>query len=243
MNEPTLFGEETATEEYQRPEHVDPSRCGLNETNYTKGCRCELCRSLHGANLKLYKRGVRICQHCGQEYARTGGYGGNKFCGECQANGVYRRHEVKSWGKLKTSEIRACERCQAKYQKNGGRARMWNLCQQCTGHPVFKILQGSLGQHNVPIGMVMAVMDWPYCANENCGEFLLDRAHRLRRDRSSSRYVYNFAIDHDHRCCPGERSCGQCVRGIVCRACNNAMPHTLDTPRSQGITDYLAAHG
>lgn len=30
----------------------------------------------------------------------------------------------------------------------------------------------------------------------------------------------NLAVDHDRRCCPGKRSCGDCVRGLLCGSCN-----------------------
>src|ERR1044072_1294204 len=32
-----------------------------------------------------------------------------------------------------------------------------------------------------------------------------------------------FHVDHDHSCCPGARSCGLCVRSILCFTCNAAL--------------------
>ncbi|MDH6448190.1 hypothetical protein M2155_000598 [Streptomyces sp. SAI-119] len=29
-----------------------------------------------------------------------------------------------------------------------------------------------------------------------------------------------FFVDHDHACCPGSKTCGQCVRGLLCGECN-----------------------
>ena len=39
-----------------------------------------------------------------------------------------------------------------------------------------------------------------------------------------------MAVDHDHACCSGTRTCGKCVRGLLCRGCNTALGGFDDNP-------------
>lgn len=49
-----------------------------------------------------------------------------------------------------------------------------------------------------------------------------------------------LAIDHDHRCCQGKKSCGKCIRGLLCQDCNLGLGHFRDNPNSlMRAIDYL----
>lgn len=37
-----------------------------------------------------------------------------------------------------------------------------------------------------------------------------------------------FHIDHDHHCCPSEKTCGHCIRGLLCYACNTLLARAND---------------
>lgn len=41
--------------------------------------------------------------------------------------------------------------------------------------------------------------------------------------------VYGWCVDHDHACCPGDRSCGRCIRGLICGPCNKGLGHFKDS--------------
>lgn len=52
------------------------------------------------------------------------------------------------------------------------------------------------------------------CAACNRPEIEIDKRTGLLR---------KLSIDHDHACCPGSRSCGQCIRGLLCGKCNRGI--------------------
>lgn len=39
-------------------------------------------------------------------------------------------------------------------------------------------------------------------------------------------------IDHDHACCPGNKSCGKCIRGVICYGCNVMLGFAKDNPET-----------
>lgn len=47
-------------------------------------------------------------------------------------------------------------------------------------------------------------------------------------------------VDHDHQCCRGARSCGSCIRGLACHACNTGIGAFGDDPeRMRRVADRL----
>lgn len=53
-----------------------------------------------------------------------------------------------------------------------------------------------------------------------------------------------WCVDHDHDCCPGEHSCGQCIRGILCWHCNVGLGHFRDNPATLlAAANYVALGG
>ena len=48
-------------------------------------------------------------------------------------------------------------------------------------------------------------------------------------------------VDDDHNCCPGKRSCGKCVRALLCHNCNVGLgAFGDDVSRLRAAIEYLS---
>jgi hypothetical protein len=48
--------------------------------------------------------------------------------------------------------------------------------------------------------------------------------------KSSDVIARAFSVDHDHKCCPGKKTCGKCIRGLLCERCNSGLGAFKDDP-------------
>ena len=46
-------------------------------------------------------------------------------------------------------------------------------------------------------------------------------------------------IDHDWNCCPQRRSCGRCIRGLLCKPCNGKLSVIEDKQWVDSAREYL----
>lgn len=56
---------------------------------------------------------------------------------------------------------------------------------------------------------------------------------------------HSLSVDHNHDCCPQqERTCGNCVRGLLCKRCNRLIGDAKEKPELlRAAAAYLKRHG
>jgi hypothetical protein len=94
-------------------------------------------------------------------------------------------------------------------------SRRNGLCNRCDYRECEKPKLHRGYNHNLPPGRLEELLEARGCACEICGVPLT---------------IDTVRVDHDHRCCPGRRrSCGKCIRGLLCSGCNTGLGQLGDT--------------
>lgn len=171
----------------------------------------------------------RICQVCEGPFVRGINGAGTKFCSdECA-----RERQARRCGSAGAESCCWCGKSWAARPRRAA-ARWPYVCAECTG-PIHHLME-RLRSHRVPHEMARRLLTDPTC--EVCGVDIVAK----HRDSTSGRNRALLVVDHDHRCCPGVTSCGECVRGLLCSNCNCAAGLVQDDPDiAQALVFYLVA--
>lgn len=179
----------------------------------------------------------RRCKVCRGDFVMNQGEAGTKYCSlKCKQQGYVEGFHNNGQGPR--IQRRQCTWC-SKWIDGGHKpgAKWPYICDRCL-EPISHVVS-RLKAHNVSHERARKLTIDPGC--ETCGRDMLEWARPVRKGSKSLEPV--LTVDHDHACCPGDRSCGRCVRGLICMRCNAAlgMLHD-DLAAAQGIADYLRRH-
>lgn len=67
-------------------------------------------------------------------------------------------------------------------------------------------------------------------SREQCIEMLNAQNNRCLICETEFNDAIFPVLDHDHKCCPGNKSCGKCWRGFLCTLCNKGIGCLQDSP-------------
>ena len=78
---------------------------------------------------------------------------------------------------------------------------------------------------------------------EQYEQMLEEQNHVCAICKSVNKNGTALSIDHNHNCCPGKKSCGKCIRQLLCNSCNAIIGHAKDkAERLEAAIEYIHHH-
>jgi hypothetical protein len=203
-------------------------------SGYTMGCRCRRCSAAHHTKPSPFcsvegcggrrVKGRRYCvdhapvapapPRCrapGCDQLKRPGRGAH-FCEEHSASPPERSRTIERPCWLCEKPVRIDGTAARAHERAGRRALA--LCEE---HQCFRRLALQGLRHQASTEKIIGWMREPMC--DFCHEPLAFRSAGLSTGGEAP------VVDHDHNCCPGRRSCGECIRGLVHGRCNILIGH------------------
>lgn len=197
MHEPTLFdvaGELGAG----NPPLSDRADCQFPQLEaasaYRYGCRCRGCRKYKAIWNHRTRDERMTCAMPGCDNQRRA----VQRARYCEEHTTCRDYNVVT----KVQSVCALCGSTALISRN----KKYQVCLRC--NEKHKALFAAAGRHGASVGTVIGwIRGGLKCA-------------LCERPTFTSKGSRMSHIDHDHACCPGDRGCASCVRGLLCISCN-----------------------
>lgn len=174
----------------------------------------------------LARDGLKVCRKCEQQLpvsvftARAGAPDGlRNDCTPCRsAHGRIKK------GRPTPGEVvsRDCRICGVSFDQVATGSRLGWICPDCRRERQLEAMRVTMRRKNIEkYGVTLDQFNSMLSAQGGkCA--ICDATEPGGQGR--------WVIDHDHACCPGKGSCGECVRGLLCNACNVGLGMFKDDP-------------
>lgn len=162
-----------------------------------------------------------------QVISRIGRYNDVKLCSTCQevkpfAEFYLRPNGKPAWGQCKPcgkQRLRDRYRALTPEQKEAEKQRLRKHAQRPESKALARYISKRWREKN-PEKVRASRWKTRYGLTLEEYDALLDQYGRMCGICSS---LDDLVLDHDHGCCPAERTCGRCLRGVLCRRCNSGI--------------------
>lgn len=198
-----------------------------------------VCKTCHREGYQRRKAGVAptktaTCLSCGTTWEASK-FGKPRFCSDCRIirhRNKNRLNKARKRGQVPRGESYTCRACGyvSPSPTTGGSGPL--LCDACQA---VRDVESKRKQWRKKVLEKYSLTDADFIA------LIEAQGNRCAICRSTEPGGSGaWHVDHDHNCCPGGRSCGRCVRGLLCSRCNTALGLLDDErPRVESALAYL----
>jgi len=180
---------------------------------------------------------MKLCRGCNTGKPESDFYYGMNFCKPChcqrtndrareRAGLPQERKVVKVNTKLQLPDdgTRLCRKCNTRkpaedFPANGKNGKLKSKCREC-----FNQWQSDFRKNNPDKRLGYRLKNVYSWSLEGFREKFIEQDEKCAICKTPAPTGGKYwAVDHDHSCCPGEKSCGKCRRGLLCMNCNNML--------------------
>jgi hypothetical protein len=118
--------------------------------------------------------------------------------------------------------VKKCNKCGEDFNAGNQKARQCNQCRM----DKFKTAEG---YESYRLKQIEASRKYKFKRYYKITEEQFYEMLEVQDNKCAICFIHNdelkvrMNIDHDHGCCPGKETCGNCVRGLICGSCNMAL--------------------
>lgn len=167
------------------------------------------------------------CRRWGSDNGKVAQMKKCSACGESKLDSEFHKNKVSP--PSETRQCRVCTNAKRRAWRNGDIvARREKEARKASAARARMSPSDRHGAHLKRHHGMTAGQYWAMLDLQGGGCAICHKPEQAVSANPASNQIRMMSVDHDHACCAGKRSCGQCVRGLLCSRCNAGLGNLND---------------